>query len=276
MGQIRLILLLSLLSFSGFLSAQTLDDSCLPPAQQGILVYDYADLLSSNEERSLQASLSTIKDSTSNVVAVVTHPDFCGYEPSVFAIEAGDKWGVGRGDKDNGVVIALKPRNGDSSGKLFIAVGSGLEGAIPDILTGRIVDKMIPFFKNGNWGSGLQVGINDIATLASGEISVDDYMMQSNNDAPSLPIIILMFFIFGVIPFLAIFLNTRREMKRNNLSFWLAFGLVLNDMQRKRASYNHFSHGRGGFGGGFGGSRGSGFGGFGGGGFSGGGAGGSF
>lgn len=267
MGQIRFILLLPLLWFSSISSGQTLDDSCLPPARQNVLVYDFADLLSSGEERALQANLSAVKDTTSNVIVVVTHPDFCGYESSVFAIEAGDKWGVGRGDKDNGVVIAIKPRSGSESGKLFIAVGSGLEGAIPDILTGRIVDRMIPHFKSGDWLGGLQLGVNDIAVLASGEISVDDYMQHTEN-APPFAAVVFLILIFGLIPLLAIFLNTRREMTRNNLNFWMALALVLNDMQRKRRTYNSF---RGGY-------RGSsgGFGGFGGGGFSGGGAGGSF
>ena len=85
---ICLSFVLSLSSLDCRAAAQTALSDCLPPAKQHVLVYDLADLLTEGEELSIQNELSTFKESTSNVIVVITHPDFCGYESSVFAIEA--------------------------------------------------------------------------------------------------------------------------------------------------------------------------------------------
>ncbi len=89
---------------------------------------------------------------------MVTHPDFCGEEPFEFAVGVGEKWGVGDAEFDNGIVLALSPKTSDRKGQVFIAVGYGLEGAIPDVTANRIIDmEMIPEFKVGGpdayaWG----------------------------------------------------------------------------------------------------------------------------
>ena len=132
----RLIILFGLLISPLFGVVEAQIDSCLPTPKNGTFVYDNADLLTQGEEVDIQKVLRSFVDSTSNVIVVVTHPDFCGYDPSTFAIETGDRLGVGRSDLDNGVVIAIKPRNNSGKGQIFIAIGEGLEGAIPDILTG--------------------------------------------------------------------------------------------------------------------------------------------
>ena len=158
-----------------------LPEGCLPPARDRVLVLDLADLLTDREEQQLNQRLLSFTDTTSNVIAVVTHPDFCGLAPFEFATEAGHEWGVGRADLDNGVVVAIKPRNGNEKGQIFIAVGRGLEGAIPDILTQRIVDDMIPSFQRGRWMDGLLIGTGALMQLAAGEISVGDYLAGNGN-----------------------------------------------------------------------------------------------
>lgn len=274
------VLSLSFLDFRA--TAQTPISDCLPPAKQHVLVYDLADLLTDSEELSIQKELSSFKESTSNVIVVITHPDFCGYESSVFAIEAGDHMGVGTGDLDNGIVMAIKPRNESGAGQIFIAIGEGLEGAIPDILTGRIVDRMIPGFKNGDWTSGIKVGLSDLKQLAKGEISESEYLdKHGKGEGPTLFQIILFALIFGMIPFFAIGASTMRVMRLNNIAFGAALAITLVEMKTQQNAYNNFSHGTGRYKhGGFSSGRLSGgsggFGGFGGGGFGGGGAGGSF
>ena len=176
MGRLIILLGLLILPFFGIIEAQI--DTCIPTPKNGKFVYDEADLLPSNEEKKIQASLRSFVNETSNVIVVVTHPDFCGYDPSTFAIEIGDRIGVGRSDLDNGVAIAIKPRNNSGKGQIFIAIGAGLEGAIPDILTGRIVDSMIPYFKNAKWSEGLENGIKQIMGLASGEFTEADYTVS--------------------------------------------------------------------------------------------------
>jgi uncharacterized protein len=265
-------------AFTAVQAAAKLPEGCLPPARERVLVADLADLLSDGEEAQLNAQLLAFLDTTSNAIAVVTHPDFCGLEPYEFATEAGENWGVGRADLDNGVVIAIKPRKGSERGQIFVAVGRGLEGAIPDIVAQISVDQMTPNFVEGRWLRGLQAGLEVLMPLAAGEISVDDYLATTyEQDLQKSIGIFVMFLIFMVgLPAFAIITSVRRKARVNDLGFWAALALVMASSGRHRGRYNHFTHGTGGFGGsGFGGS-GGGFGGFGGGSFGGGGAGGSF
>jgi len=281
MGSMKAFIVTSLALLSLSVSSQTQLENCLPAAKQNVFVYDIANLLSDEQELSISYQLTAFKDTTSNVIIVVTHPDFCGYEPSVFAIEAGDHMGVGRNDLDNGIVMAIKPRNNSGAGQIFIAIGEGLEGAIPDVLTGRIVNRMIPDFKNGNWSSGINLGLSDLMLLSSGEISESEYAENhSNSSKQKLHILLFFVLMFGMILIIAILANTIRVMRVNNLAFGAAFAIILAEIRIQHNAYNHFSHGTGRYinsrsrSGGSGGS--GGFGGFGGGGFGGGGAGGSF
>lgn len=268
-----------LLAFLTWTAKAELPEGCLPQARDRQLVVDLADLLSDGEEAQLNARLIAFLDTTSNAIAVVTHPDFCGLEPYEFATEAGEDWGVGRADLDNGVVIAIKPRRGAERGRVFVAVGRGLEGAIPDIVAQMSVDAMTPNFAEGRWFRGIEAGLGVLTPLAAGEISVDDYLTNVyEQDMQKSLGIFLLFLIFMVgLPAFAIITSVRRKARVNDLGFWAALALVMASSGRHRGRYNHFTHGTGGFGGsGFGGGSSGGFGGFGGGSFGGGGAGGSF
>lgn len=275
MGRLIILFCLLISPLFGVVEAQI--DSCLPTPKNETFVYDNADLLTQGEEVDIQKVLRSFVDSTSNVIVVITHPDFCGYDPSTFAIETGDRLGVGRSDLDNGVVIAIKPRNNSGKGQIFIAIGEGLEGAIPDILTGRIVDSMIPYFKNANWSGGLENGIKQIMGLASGEFTEADYMRNNGKGGPEWPIVMFVMFLVFIMPVLVIMIAVKNQMRKNSGSSWItALIIVLADMNRQNNSYKNFKRGRRGFSGGGFRSGSSGFGGFGGGSFGGGGAGGSF
>ena len=65
------------------------------------------------------------------------------------------QWGIGSKEQNNGalIVVAVKDR------RSRIEVGYGLEGSLPDGLTGRIQDQyMIPYFKDGNYSKGILQG----------------------------------------------------------------------------------------------------------------------
>ena len=268
---IRTLPLIAVLLGTGTMGFAKLPAGCLPPPADRVLVLDLAQLLTSQQEAELNRSLLAFTDTTSNVIVVVTHPDFCGLEPYEFATEAGHEWGVGRADLDNGVVIALKPRIGNEKGQIFIAVGQGLEGAIPDLVTRRIVDDMIPSFGQGRWMDGLQVGVGALMLLAAGEIAFDDYLTGERTASGGDLLILLVFalFMFGL-PAFAVLTSARRSARMNNTTLWAAVLLALASSRSHSGSYRHFRGGSGPFGGG------GGFGGFGGGSFGGGGAGGSF
>lgn len=136
------------------------------PPKPTTAVNDYANVLSENQKRSLENMLIAYKDSTSNEVVIIIESDLEGDEPFTRSIDIAEDWGIGDKTNDNGVLIyvALKDR------KLFIQVGRGLEGAIPDALAGRIIDyEITPSFKSKNYYQGLYLGVVAIAKAAAGE-----------------------------------------------------------------------------------------------------------
>ncbi len=116
------------------------------PMSPARLVNDYAHLFSEWDTQVLEDSLRAFDALTSTQIAVVTVPDIGEFTPAEFATRILEEWGVGTREHDNGVVMLVKPRNQYGPGEIFIAVGYGLEGALPDILAGRIIDEeMLPY-----------------------------------------------------------------------------------------------------------------------------------
>jgi uncharacterized protein len=270
----KLTTLFALLLISAHITAQLAGQECFPK-KENKLVYDVADLLSAQEEALFEKTLVAFADSTSNQIAVVIVPDLCGMEKSQFAIELGESWGVGQSKEDNGIVFLIKPKTTDSKGEIFIAVGRGLEGAIPDITTKQIIDnECIPLFKQNRYFEGISAGTTVLMQLARGEYDSDAYASKhlKRKKKGGVGIAILALLIIALVGFVKA-TQAKRYAQTNQIGFWAAWALLNAASRSHRGYYSNFSSGRGGFGG-F--SGGSGFGGFGGGGFGGGGAGGSW
>ena len=72
----------------------------------------------------------------------------------------------------SGIVMLVKPKTAFSDGEIFIAVGYGLEGAIPDAYVKRIIEEVIiPHFRYGDYFEGVSAGCDVLMKLAGGEIS---------------------------------------------------------------------------------------------------------
>jgi len=132
-------------------------------------VSDFAGVFATNELVQLNAFLKLLEDQTTAEIAVVTVKTLDGGEISDFANRLFAKWGIGQKKKDNGVLLitAVDDR------KVWIEVGYGLEGAIPDARAGRVLDEqVVPEFKEGRHASGLIRGAQALAALAAAESGV--------------------------------------------------------------------------------------------------------
>ena len=137
------MLILLLLQLSAGLKAQDIPEPMVPYR----LVNDFAGLFSASETEMLEQKLLAYHDTTSTQIYVVTVRDMGGYPVSDYAFRLGEKWGIGQKSKNNGAVILIKPKIGNSRGQAFIATGYGLEARINDAYAGRIVrNEMIPYF----------------------------------------------------------------------------------------------------------------------------------
>jgi uncharacterized protein len=204
-----------------------------------------SDFLTSSEEAALESKLEAFANETSNQIVIVVVDDLAELEAWDYATQLGQKWGVGQSNFDNGVVILVKPTGGEGQRDLFIAVGTGLEGAIPDITTKQIREnEMYPSLKEGMNYEALDKATTVLMGLAKGEWKLAGML--------------LVFIIFIII-------SIKRGGKGGGGFTMGSTGLFFGPR-----------FGGGGFGGGFGGGSSGGFGGFGGGGFGGGGSGGKW
>lgn len=253
--------------------SQDIPEPMSPPR----LVNDFAGILNSNQVRQLEQKLVHFDDSSSSQIVVVIVKSLNGLTKEEFADRIGEKWGVGQKGKNNGVVVLVKPKYGNENGQARISIGYGLEGAIPDALGKRIVEnEMIPYFKTGDYFTGIDKATSTLISLAKGEFTAAQYKKGTGVNLvgiliPIIIIILILIFTKG---------NSGRHYTSGSkgTSIWTALWLAsMMGNRGGQGSWGDFRSGGGSFGGWGGGSGGGGgFGGFGGGSFGGGGAGGSW
>lgn len=225
------------------------------------LVNDFANLLTEEQKQYLESKLVTYNDSTSNQIAIVTVENLHDYGAMEFATALGRKWGVGGKEFNNGIVILVSTGGGQGNRDAFIAVGYGLEGAIPDITANIILEnELISNLRSGNYYGAFDKTTDALIKAAAGEYKASKTKRGSKGIGISRIIVII------IIIFIIMAMSGGGSggggfaSRRGYRGFWgpVIFG--------------------GGFGGGSGGGGfgGGGFGGFGGGGFGGGGAGGKW
>jgi len=250
-------------------------------------VNDYADMISPQVEVRLERALQSFDLTDSTQIAVLTVPSLQGDSLEEFSIRTVDRWQVGRKGKDNGVLLLVAR----DERKVRIEVGRGLEPVLTDLLSGRIIDRIItPSFKAGRFDQGFEAGLAAIVQATRGEFKAEGRRVGQGEEAsPFFKFVVMGFFfaaflgniwrplgvvvggllfplgfLFGLLPSLSI-LFLLFLMPIGALAGWLLPFLLSGFFRSGLVYYG------GGMGGGLGG-RGGGFGGFGGGGFGGGGA----
>ncbi len=142
------------------------EESGYPTATKEFYVNDFADVISQEDEQKMLSNAVTLANKTTAQVVVVTVEDLGGEEPWEYALELGRKWGVGDKEKDNGVVILLS----ENDREIYVSVGYGLEGALPDSKTGRIIDVYgMQHLKANDFSAGLF----EIQNAVVGEVYIE-------------------------------------------------------------------------------------------------------
>jgi uncharacterized protein len=156
---------------------------------------DYGGVVSKEAAQRFNEQLAQFERETSDQVVVAifskmqSDSDIADYTQRV-----AQAWGVGQKGRRNGVVLFVFVQDH----KMFIQVGYGLEGALPDITAFDITEYHIkPRFRNGDYEGGLTTGIDLICKAIRGEYKGSGKTMaeqRGNTGAPS-----LLFFIIFVI-----------------------------------------------------------------------------
>ncbi len=234
------------------------------------LVNDFAGVLSPAQSRALENKLDAFNRQTSTQIAIAIVKDIYGYEKGDYSFKLAEKWGIGQKGKNNGILVLVKPKTEGGKGEVFIAVGYGLEGAVPDITARKTIisNEIIPNFKQNDYYAGLDRATTVLMKLTAGEFTADQYDKQGSKPS-GVPGFVILLLIFGV--FMLFNRNRYRTMGADGGGGSILGTLWMLSMfggNRGGGSWGDFSGG--------GGSGGGDFGGFGGGSFGGGGAGGEW
>jgi uncharacterized protein len=167
---------------------------------------DYAGVVSKEAAQRFNEQLAQFERETSDQVVVAifskmqSDSDIADYTQRI-----AQAWGVGQKGRRNGVVLFVFVQDH----KMFIQVGYGLEGALPDITAFDITEYHIkPRFRNSDYEGGLNTGIDLICKAIRGEYHGSGKTaaeQRGNAGAPS-----LLFFVI----FVSVLILISRVMRR--------------------------------------------------------------
>ena len=174
---------------------------------------DYAGIVSQSAASRFNEQLAQFERETSNQVVVAvfrkmqSDSDIADYTQRI-----AESWKVGQADKRNGAVLFAFV----DDRKMFIQVGYGLEGALPDVTAFDITERRIkPQFRAGNYEGGLAVGIDSIMKAIRGEYqgtgkTVLESQRRGQNKG-NVPCVVLFFFFILFLIMMGQFSQRRRR-----------------------------------------------------------------
>jgi uncharacterized protein len=139
-------------------------DVAVPPLSGRVV--DQTGTLTSGDIASLTRTLKDLEARKGSQIAVLIVPTTDQESIEQFSIRVAEAWKIGRKKIDDGalLVVAKNDRH------LRIEVGYGLEGALTDATTRRIIDEDItPKFKSGDFAGGISAGVNRMIRVIDGE-----------------------------------------------------------------------------------------------------------
>ncbi|MDB6170364.1 MAG: hypothetical protein JWM88_3228 [Verrucomicrobia bacterium] len=159
----RLLLwLVAALGWTGALRAAEV----IPPAPRNHF-NDYAGIVRTDTAAQLEAELTQFERDTSNQILVAIYPHLQS-DSSIedYTVRVAQAWKAGRQDRKNGAVLFVFSQDR----KLFIQVGYGLEGVLPDARCKQIVENEItPRFRAGDFTGGVAAGVHAMLASVRGE-----------------------------------------------------------------------------------------------------------
>ncbi len=199
--------------FKGLAFAFILALSPLPALAQPKLppltgrVVDLANVMSPVQEGALAEQLASHETRTSNQVVVVTLPSLQGYDIERFAVDLFRAWGLGRKDRNNGVLLLAAP----TEREVRIEVGYGLEGTLTDALSSDIIrSRILPRFRTGDLPGGISSGVDAILSVIEGTYKPVSAPASARHRIEALaPFLIVLAWIL-----LLTFLSNRKQMRR--------------------------------------------------------------
>ena len=148
------------LGFSGLASAQV----AVPPLAGHVT--DLTATLTPAQKESLEQTLAAFEARKGSQLAVLLLPTTAPEGIDQYALRVAEQWKIGRAKVDDGAILVVAK----DDRTLRLEVGYGLEGALSDIVSKRIIsDTIVPRFKQGDYYGGIDAGLAQIIRVVDGE-----------------------------------------------------------------------------------------------------------
>ncbi|WP_026201816.1 YgcG family protein [Bradyrhizobium sp. WSM2793] len=129
-------------------------------------VVDQTGTLSSSNVAALSQRLRDFETRKGSQIAVLIVPTTQPETIEQFSIRVAEAWKIGRKKVDDGAILVVAKNDRH----LRIEVGYGLEGALTDVTSRRIIDEIItPKFRAGDFGGGISDGVDRMIRVIDGE-----------------------------------------------------------------------------------------------------------
>jgi uncharacterized protein len=155
------------LAWSWFLTGLVVSAAEVIPPPPKAFFNDYAHVVSPATAARLNQTLEDFERATSSQILVAIFPGMQS-DSSIedYTVRVAQSWKVGQKGKDNGAVLFVFIENR----QMFIQVGYGLEGALPDALAKQIIENEIkPRFRSGDYDGGITAGVTAMLAATKGE-----------------------------------------------------------------------------------------------------------
>jgi uncharacterized protein len=129
-------------------------------------VTDLTGTLTAAEQADLEQQLRAFEQRKGAQIVLLMVPTTQPETIEQYSIRVAEAWKLGREKSDDGVILLVAKQDR----ALRIEVGYGLEGALTDAHTSRIINETItPLFRQGDYFGGLRAGLQQIMAVVDGE-----------------------------------------------------------------------------------------------------------
>ncbi len=135
------------------------------PALAGHII-DQTGTLTTEQKVALEQTLTAFEASKGSQLAVLIVPTSAPEAIEQYALRVAEQWKLGRKKVDDGAILVVAKNDRT----LRIEVGYGLEGALTDATSNRIINEtIVPRFKQQDFYGGLTAGVGQIIRVIDGE-----------------------------------------------------------------------------------------------------------
>jgi uncharacterized protein len=159
-------------------------------------VTDETGTLTNEQKATLEQSLKDFEAQKGAQISVLVVPTTEPETIEQYSIRVVDQWKLGRKNVDDGVLLTVAKNDRT----LRIEVGYGLEGALTDAASNRIIDEtIVPRFREGDFYGGISAGVDSIMHVVNGEPLPAPPERQRSSDGygRSLPVLFLLTIVAG-------------------------------------------------------------------------------